>query len=217
MAFTDRHNDSRWMFRGVPSEKFTLVPKIGRSESGEYSLDREKAMFLNFKRRARLHVGSSALTNWDWLAVAQHYGLPTRLLDWTSNPLVAAFFASSNNSSGVNAKIFAIKINSSFVLGEPPQIEPFDVRQVQLFVPGSLAARIVAQRGFFTIHPNPTEPWSPDGLEEDVFLIPSDVRPYFERRLFALGIDAYHIMQDLDGLSAALAWQYRRGLKSVSY
>jgi hypothetical protein len=93
MAFVDRHQQSNWIFRGVAdAHGHKLVPKIGR-DPDVYDSQVEKVIFANFKRRARQYVTTDRMSDWELLALAQHHGLPTRLLDWTTNPLVAAYFA----------------------------------------------------------------------------------------------------------------------------
>lgn len=142
--------------------------------------------------------------------MAQHHGLPTRLLDWTSNPLVAAYFAVASKPEDKDARIYAVQVRPDDLLDVESAPDPFRISTVKFFIPAIFASRIVAQRGFFTVHPAPDQPWQPRNMNEHAFAIAASERAYFQRRLFYLGIDAYHIMQDLDGLCTALGWQYRR-------
>ena len=211
MAFVDLHADSRWVFRGVGSAAdHKLVPKVGRKDYGRYDEDREQVIFKNFRRRARIHVTHPSLNDWDWLALAQHHGLPTRLLDWTTNPLAAVFFAASSQPSDKNAKIYAVRIRD--VIDELREPDPFSVASVKFLIPSASVPRIVAQRGLFTIHHRPNRIWRPRESAGHTFLIRREYRQFFQRKLFYLGIDSSHIMTDLDGLCQTLGWQYRRGI-----
>lgn len=211
LDFADRHGSPHWLFRGVADrDTHLLVPKIGR-DPARYDAGTERVLFRNFRRRARQFV-ATPMSDWDLLALGQHHGLPTRLLDWSTNPLVAAFFAVSSTPRDTDARVYAYQ--ASDVVDPEKDADPLTVRSIKVHIPSAIAARIVAQRGVFTVHPDPTEPLMPTGGPggQHVFDIDRIDRPYFERRLFGIAIDPSVIGADLDGLCRALNWQFERGV-----
>jgi hypothetical protein len=85
------------VFRGMADARWPLVTSLDRHMAGTVDppggFTIEEALFHEFKAQARPHLPLTVENDWEWLAVAQHHGLPTRLLDWTYSPLVAAHFA----------------------------------------------------------------------------------------------------------------------------
>jgi hypothetical protein len=233
IRWIDVHADSRWVFRGLGDKDFQLIPNVGRST--DYSGSQERTLLEIFERRAVEFQDTHQLTSWDKLAVAQHHGLPTRLLDWTTNPLVAAYFAvtappggvrvrvndSSHEAHGlsvqatpppnkVSARVVAFPVSTSLIIDTDIDSEPFDREEIGFLLPRSLTTRIVSQGGLFSCHPEPNVSWE-EPLQEtaNVFDIPGSMRSFFQRRLFYLGVDPQRIMGGLDGLCKRLSWQYQ--------
>lgn len=92
-----------FIYRGVKSAKFPLIPKLGRivpPDSVSSREENEQEILRLFKERAFQYLDFIPTNDWDWLAIGQQYRLPTRLLDWTDNPLVTCFFATREPGDG---------------------------------------------------------------------------------------------------------------------
>jgi hypothetical protein len=92
-------------YRGHGDDTWELTPTLFRCEVPP---DREREMLRDFK----IHLGTERQfapnNDIDWIFIAQHHGLPTRMLDWTENPLVALFFAVERYDHPKDGKLFAL-------------------------------------------------------------------------------------------------------------
>jgi len=193
------------IFRGMSSDQHRLLPSIGRcplhARLGKRS-SVESRIFRRFKDRSLPHLGFTPRDDWEWLAVAQHFGLPTRLLDWTANPLIAAFFAVEREGAADSA-IFVCEIRA--VLDKTKFHDPFAITEVVRFTPPAITDRIVQQSGLFTAHPHPEKAFEPSGMWK--LRIPNSERRNIKRELFKLGVSRGVLFPGLDGIAADLTWE----------
>ena len=79
-------------FRGLPDSSYKLLPSMYHPDKF-LDITLESFLMNRFKQNAHQFLDFRPQGEWEWLFLMRHYGLPSRLLDWTESPLVALFFA----------------------------------------------------------------------------------------------------------------------------
>lgn len=231
-------------YRGVSKTIYDLIPSAGRptkyTERNEV-LRRERNMFYHFKQHAYLHCGK--MTSMEAAVMGQHYGLPTRLLDWTLSPLIALYFAVKDNF-GDDSKVYITDITGSasffsiddidynimffdftrnsdeykdflkskhYIEKDPNSLENYQNYIGEKFInpkpllPNATTSRIASQGSFFTLHYNPYNPMRTSLV--DLITIKKENKEEILNHLGILGVHAYSICPDLEGLAQ---WQRQR-------
>lgn len=203
-----------WAFRGVRKSNYELIPKIGRPESRKrkgdgnnvpYDRHAETTMIGEFIRSARPYLKHIPATQLEWLALAQHYGMATRLLDWSTSLLVAAYFAVKDASSDSTPTIYCIR---NVALAPPDNHDCLDeLNDVTLYYPPHISPRIPAQSGLFTVHRNPDKPLVTSSDLVRITIVGSPLT--FKLNLNACGIHQASLFPDIGGLAEYQSWRYK--------
>jgi FRG domain-containing protein len=207
------HADGTWLFRGESTDGDPLKPaagrvgrEIGSARKKPYEKAHEIEALEQFKREARPHLTHLPENDLEWLAIAQHHGMATRLLDWSESLLVAAFFAVINagarNRAGV---IYAV--NEIQAVSKDDAEEPFEMSDVRLYRPPHITSRITAQRGVLTVHPDPTQEYCPPSMQK--WTVEPAACGRIKHILSACAIDEGSLFPGVDGLSRHIRWRYK--------
>lgn len=227
------HADRKWLFRGQPDARWCLLPSVHRG----YTRQQERYLTNEFRVRARSRYNRCPPDHDypGWLALMQHYGLPTRLLDWTYSPLVAAFFAVHpdylpvHTGSRGDACIWALSAGELNVSqGFEPLIFPLDAASYQpLIVPAfknrdepetigvAMAIehdpRIQLQQGAFTVHSCRIPLDHLAGSEKLLrkFVVPAASVTRLCEELSLLGMRKSNLFPDLAALTSELKAMHR--------
>lgn len=200
------------VFRGQRRYR-PLLPSVARDP--EY-IHTETEIFDEFKREAVPYVTDLPQTDWQWLAVAQHNGLPTRLLDWTKNPLVALWFAvckpSHKNEPGV---VWAHGYEPSHLISNTKKEEsPFSIETTRIYLPEHIFPFIQAQSGLFTVHIRKDNAFVAFEQMSDMNLlltkieIPASCFPTIRYHLFRVGVHPASLYPGLSGLIQRIKYQH---------
>ncbi|HAV1401786.1 TPA: FRG domain-containing protein [Vibrio parahaemolyticus] len=212
---------SELLFRGHSSIDYKLLPTLHRAGK----ISSERSIFYSYKSHAT-SLNGGIKTNWDTILDMQHYGLPTRLLDWTNSLGTALYFALKGDPASPCIWLLdpytLNEISTSYpVLYDTSSLpdlggdQDLNIGQIMAgncsiekpyaIRPPHGNSRISAQRGFFTVHtnsPEPIEKLCPEAVRR-IDINPDDIAR-FKRQLKYLSIDEFAMFPDRDGLAAYL-------------
>ena len=200
----------RWVFRGHDDIEYKLIPSVGRAtHTSKSRLGYERSLFDIFCREACAHLLNIPSDEWEWLSIAQHHRLPTRLLDWTYNPLVALYFAVEGNEAA-DGQLFALH-SVTKASERVRERSPFAIKRPVKLYPNVVTSRIRAQEGLFVACSEIEQPLDEpirDDWSVERFRIPAAAKANIRYELFRMGVHASSLFPDIDGLAARLKWQH---------
>ena len=211
-----------WVFRGQSNASWELIPKAGRPPFYRHSgatlthTPRSRrnpppdlGRFNHWRDLAAGYCEHLSENDFECLAFAQHYGLPTRLMDFTENALAALYFACESDFQVAGA--VCVYHPEIFVDTEKADLYTLN-RNACLRVP-PFDRRLLAQRAAFLYFADPAAPLVPVPIEENVgklssvtvnlvkFVIPADAKLIIFRQLQDVGMTRRTLFPDLEGLS----------------
>ena len=203
------------VFRGQAVQG-NLLPSIARKDPTKDTMESEKETLDLLKTLGASHLQGPNETDLDLLVKAQHFGLQTRLLDWTSNSLAALWFACSDTAKG-DVFVYALEVDNLLLPRTVYAESPFKVAKTKALLPRLNNPRVIAQHGWFTLHrystkakrfvPLEVNPDTKKHLHE--YRIPEARRQEMLVALDRHGVSARTLFPDLGGLCHYLNW--RRG------
>jgi hypothetical protein len=223
---------SNWAFRGERDERWPLYSSLSRyfmnfGVAEKAWPEQESRILRIFKRKAHqfLDKPPEPGDDFQWLALMQHHGAPTRLIDFSWSPYVAAFFALERTlSDGVVWAMNPARIDSSRA-HKPVRMDPRishnftryflkgDRHFIWLGEPHTMNRRLIAQSGTFVV-PGvlnvPIEEMLSDSDQENILakiVLTNPVREVGMRELYRMNITYATLFPDLDGLARSMAFE----------
>jgi len=139
------------VFRGQ-RRYWPLLPSISRNDLAAKILSIENKLLKAFKKEGERCLHLIPETDWDWLVVGQHHGLPTRILDWSYNPYVALWFAlKKHQQNDSEPEVWVLKPASGDIIDSLENSRPFSGTRTKLFNTEFIIPRIREQESCFVL------------------------------------------------------------------
>lgn len=199
------------LFRGQ-GRRGELLPGIARSQPSRDMVNVERKMLSQFRSQGASLLNGGYPTDLELLVLAQHHGLKTRLLDWSTNPLTALWFACSSRCEG---DVYVYVLNADPLLIEDIyDKDPFTHPATRVFQPKFDNPRVLAQNGWFTLHRYsqrsksfvPLEKQNELGALIHELIVPESARSFMLSALARMGVHPRSLYPDLGGLAQHLNW-----------
>lgn len=214
---TNKNSLKTIIYRGQ-SQDYDLLPSVARKNNKIDTTNKEKNILEEFKRRSRLKIKNDFIDDWDWLIFAQHFGLKTRLLDWSSNPLVGLWFACSEKKDwdkiGV---VYVFKTKRTHLLNRKTDTNPFERNSTKVYKPHLNNERIIAQSGWFTAHGYSSTAKMFVRLNHNTLLkdhlekvyVPSKLKENLTKKLNTLGLNYEKLFPDIQGICKQMNYEFK--------
>lgn len=206
-------------FRGQSDHEWSIIPSLYRKPKW---VEKERALFLEFRKISQLiFKEKNKSSEWEYLFDMQHYGIPTRLVDWTTVLGVAlSFVLYDESASEKDSAIFVLnphKLNlidgkdEVVSIPESKNLEyeknyldntPTTVQATIAVRPGFQNSRIASQKGVFTIHGKNDEPF--EVFAKDCFkkvILKTNAKSSAKEFLKWGNLDEYTLFPDIVGMS----------------
>lgn len=218
----DRPPDQPLWFRGQADSDWKLVPSLLRPTGG---ISRELMLIKKFKQHALAFLDARPQGEWEWLFLMQHHSVPTRLLDWTENPLAGLYFAACEcpETDGALWCLLPVELNKSSRLevdleNDIPGFDSDDVldqylpsklhttKMVRLMPAAAIAARnsgrMQAQAGAFTVFHRDEQAIEYVGQGEHVwrYVIPKSDKQVILKELYYLNVHKLSLFPELQSV-----------------
>jgi len=218
-------NTKHVWYRGHADFRWALVPSLGRKIG---RVKAEAYLIKKFRQNATLLMNHTPTTEWEWLFIMQHHGVPTRLLDWTESPLVALYFALMEKPKNDGALWVLLptelnahsKIKPEYSSDIPSVDDPVIANYSPKTLVGEASSRldpiailaprntprIQAQLGVFTImhrDPNPVDGIG-GGSHAWKYRIPKKDKVTLMNELTLLGITQFSLFPELPSIGSML-------------
>jgi len=195
------------IYRGQ-SKRGNLLPSIARNDPKKNTAKTEERMLQQLKLMGATFLPENDKTLLDTMVIAQHYGMKTRLLDWTRNPLAALWFACSSPKPG-DVYVYALEANELYKEDlYSRKKDPLTYKKTRVVQPRLNNQNIIAQDGWFTLHcySEKVKQFVPLEKNKEMkynlteFQIPGGTRQDMLHMLGCLGVNRRTLFPSLEGL-----------------